>query len=167
MRNITARTLTIAAAVIFLTLGNVAAQKADVTVEFADNNSIAGTWYVNATPDGAPPFRGLITFSEGGGMIASAQGDNLTTFNSLATPGHGAWTRTGNREYLFTFVQILYNGSGEYDGEVRIRHNAVMNKAGTQWNGSLTLEVFSPDGELVFVGTGSGSATRIVPLPLL
>ena len=139
----------------------------DSSARFNNKNSIAGTWYVNATPDGPPPFKGLITFTEGGGMIASAQGDNLPAFNSLATPGHGAWTRTANREYLFTFVQLLYDGEGSYEGEIRIRHTATMNNAGTQWSGNLTLEVFSPDGDLVFVGTGSASATRIVPLPLL
>jgi hypothetical protein len=136
-------------------------------IEMAANVTIAGTWYVHATPNGGPPFRGLITFSEGGGMIASAQGDNLPAFNSLATPGHGAWTRTGNRVFLFTFVQILYGPDGEYEGEIRVRHNATMNRAGTTWNGNLTLEVFDPTGELVHTGTGSGTATRIVPMPLL
>jgi hypothetical protein len=178
MKNNIQNFLSVVAAVMIFTVTVTLGQKDDqmpdidldkgtVMSEANDNNSIAGTWYVLATPDGPPPFRGLITFSEGGGMIASAQGDNLTTFNSLATPGHGAWTRTGNREFLFTFIQILYNGEGEYDGEIRIRHNAVMNKAGTHWNGFLTLEVFNPAGDLVFTGTGSGTATRIVPLPLL
>ena len=142
-------------------------QEPPIPVRSADNNSIAGSWQVKSTPDGAPSFRGLITFSEGGGMIASAQGDNLINAGSLATPGHGAWSRTGNREFLFTFIQVLYNADGEYDGMIRIRHTATMNKSGNTWAGQLTLEVFDPGDNLVFTGTGSGTATRIVPLPLL
>jgi hypothetical protein len=132
-----------------------------------DQNSITGSWEVNAIPDGGPGFRGLITFSEGGGMIASAQGDNLLNQGSLATPGHGSWVRTGNRAFLFTFVQILYDANGAYDGKIRVRHTATLNTSGSAWSGQLTLEVFDPGDNLVFTGTGGGTATRIVPLPLL
>ncbi len=154
-------------AVLVLSASSLFAQEKARTAAAANQNSLAGSWSVNATPDGGPPFRGLITFSEGGGMIASAQGDNLLNQGSLATPGHGAWTRTKGHEYLFTFVQILYNADGVYDGKIRVRHTANLNKGGDTWSGQLTLEVFDPTDQLVFVGTGSGTATRIVPMPLL
>jgi hypothetical protein len=167
MKSSARRIVSILIAAFLLSVSGAFAQSLLPPVAVPANNSITGSWQVNSTPDGAPPFRGLITFSEGGGMIASAQGDNLINAGSLATPGHGAWSRTGNREFLFTFVQILYNADGEHDGMIRIRHTATMNKSGNAWTGQLTLEVFDPGDNLVFTGTGSGTATRIVPLPLL
>jgi hypothetical protein len=153
-------------ALVIFTVGSTFAQQR-ATDASAANNSIAGSWSVHSIPAAAAPFRGLITFSEGGGMIASAQGDNLITAGSLGTPGHGSWTRTGNREFLFTFIQILYNAAGDYDGKIRVRHTASMNRDGTDWTGQLTLEVFDPSDVIVFTSTGSTTATRIVPLPLL
>ncbi len=142
-------------------------EKEVVVSEFSSNNSIAGSWFVNSTPNGGTPFRGMITFGEGGGLIASAQGDLLLNIDSLATAGHGAWERTGNREFLFTFRQILYRPDGTYDGGVKVRHNAKMNAAGTSWTGQLTVEIYNADDVVVFTGTGSGIATRIQAEPLL
>lgn len=127
------------------------------------SNSIVGSWYVSSTPDGGPPpFKGMISFSEGGAMIASAQGDILQNAGSLATAGHGAWARTGNREFVFTFRQILYNADGDYDGGVVIRHNSILTKDGKSWEGRLTVEFYNSSDELVFTGTGGSTATRIV-----
>lgn len=160
------KTFPVIIAIVIFSISNTFAQQLAPEAS-AVNNSIAGSWSVDAIPAAASPFRGLMTFSEGGGIIASAQGDNLINAGSLATAGHGAWTRTGNREFLFTFIQILYNAAGEYDGKIRVRHTAVMNRQGTEWTGQLTLEVFDPTDVVVFTSTGSGTATRIVPLPLL
>jgi len=140
---------------------------APTTQEFVDNGSIVGSWYVSSSSPDRPPFKGMITFAEGGGMIASAQGDILLNINSLATAGHGAWVRTGNRTFLFTFRQIFYKPDGSYDGGIRVRHTATMKRNGLAWTGELTVEFFDVNDNIVSVGTGSGTATRITPLPLL
>ena len=151
-----------------LALGGIAQNRKDAAASFTANkapeaasNSIVGTWYVDATPDGAPPFKGMITFSEGGVMIASAQGDILQNAGSLATAGHGAWLRTANREFIFTFRQILYNADGDYDGGVKVRHDAILSRDGNTWTGRLTVEYFDANDVLVFTGTGNGTARRI------
>lgn len=146
---------------------NVKGEKEPIVTDFAVNNSIAGSWYVSSTPNGGVPFKGMITFSDGGGLIASAQGDNLVDIGSLATAGHGTWERTGNREFLFTFRQILYRPDGSYDGGVKVRHTAMMDRRGMEWTGQLTVEIFNANDEVVFSGTGSGTAIRIVAEPLL
>ncbi|MBA2378345.1 MAG: hypothetical protein H0V76_02075 [Blastocatellia bacterium] len=176
MKTPTLRTLTAAIVLIVIASMAISAQSRKSTdqkpdgrasVEFNDRNSLLGSWYVSATPADAPPFRGLITFMEGGGMIASAQGDNLLNIGSLATAGHGAWVRTANREVLFTFRQIFYTADGSYDGGNLVRHTAVMDKSGMSWTGELTVEFFNSDDEVVFSSTGTVTATRIVPLPLM
>lgn len=144
--------------------------------EFVDSNSIAGSWNVVATvpaPGGTRDFRALITFSEGGGMIASAEGDLLQFGNDLspATAGHGAWARTGNREFLMTFRQIFYSidamGNSSYAGGNKVRHTAIMNRFGTAWSGRMTVEFFDENGQVIATGTGTATATRIVVEPLM
>lgn len=146
--------------------------RASVPAELAGANSIAGSWYVEATPDGAPPFRGMITFSDGGGVIASAQGDIIQFGDEIspATAGHGEWIRTGSREFLFTFRQIFYvfddAGNNTFVGGNKVRHTARLNKAGTAWTGEMTVEFLDHNDNVVFTGSGSGTATRITVEPL-
>lgn len=128
--------------------------------------AITGTWNVNATSSAVPPFRALITFMDGGGMIASAQGDILLGIDSAATAGHGAWVRTGGRSFLFTFRQIFYTAAGGYDGGILVRHTANLAASGQSWTGNMTFEIFNADDVVVFAGSGNSTATRLVPLPL-
>lgn len=132
---------------------------------FGQSDRIEGSWVVIVTPNGAPPFRGLITFDTGGGLIASAQGDILLNpppgVPPVATAGHGAWKRTGNRRYAFTFRQILYGSDGSYQGEAKSRHKITLNASGNQWSGQLQFEIFDADGNVVFSGSGTEQATRI------
>ena len=125
-------------------------------------NSIVGAWFVDSTPDGPPPFKGMINFGAGGTVIASAQGDILQNAGSLATAGHGTWARTGSREFVFSFRQILYNADGDYDGLVAVRHNATLSKDGNSWEGRLTVQIYGANDELLINGTGRGTARRIV-----
>ncbi|HMO81286.1 MAG TPA: hypothetical protein PKD24_10885 [Pyrinomonadaceae bacterium] len=136
------------------------------TSEFNFRNSLAGTWDIAVTSSGAPPFRAMITFMESGGLIASSQGDILLNINSVATPGHGAWVRTGNRAFLFTFRQIFYGADGSYEGGILVRHTANMTANGQNWTGDMTFEIYNENDVVVFAGTGSGTATRLNPLPL-
>ena len=128
-------------------------------------NQIVGSWLVTFTPDGAPvPFRGLITFTQGGGVIASAQGDVLLDappgVPPVATAGHGAWVQTG-RNIRFTFRQIFYNADGTYAGGAKISHKARLNGGATTWVGSLSVEYYDADDNVVFSGKGTETAVRI------
>lgn len=143
------------------------------SIEGRDNNNITGSWYVAASSDHGPSFKALITFSDGGGMIASAQGDIIKFGGELspATAGHGTWVRTGNREFLFTFRQIFYSiddaGNSTYAGGNKVRHTARMNRAGTEWTGQMTVEFFDENDNVIFTGSGASTGRRIVAQPLL
>ncbi|MDQ3747507.1 MAG: hypothetical protein M3367_00620 [Acidobacteriota bacterium] len=103
-------------------------------------------------------------------MIASAQGDILLNpppgVPPVATAGHGAWEKTGNRRYAFTFLQILYDADGNYQGEAKIRHSITLNQRGNSWSGQLQVEIFDADGNVVFTGSATEQATRIEVEPL-
>ena len=140
------------------------------TLNFQQSDRLEGSWLVTVTSNGAPPFKGLITFNNGGGLIASAQGDILLNpppgVPPVATAGHGVWEKTGSRRYAFTFRQILYGSDGSYQGEAKIRHKITLNTPGNRWSGQLQVEYFDADGNVVFSGSGTEQATRIEVEPL-
>jgi hypothetical protein len=139
--------------------------------DFQQSDRLEGSWRVTVTPPGgAPSFRGLITFNKDGGLVASAQGDVLLNappgVPPVATAGHGAWEKIGSRRYAFTFLQILYDADGNYQGEAKIRHSITLDHRGNSWSGQLQVEIFDADGNVVFTGSATEQATRIVVEPL-
>ncbi len=139
--------------------------------ELGPNDGLAGSWYVTLNSVTNPvPFRAMLTFSEGGGVIGSAQGDILLSpppgVPPLATAAHGGWVRTANREYLFTFRQIYYNGDGTYAGGAKVRNAATVSKNGNEMTGDLVVQYYDATDVVVFTGTGTFTATRIGAEPL-
>jgi len=135
------------------------------------NDALVGSWYVTLNSVTSPaPFKAMITFSEGGGVVGSAQGDILLTappgVPPLATAVHGAWERTANREYLFTFRQIFYNGDGSYAGGAKIRNAVTLDRTGNEMSGNLIVRYYDSNDEVVFTGTGTFTAVRIVAEPM-
>ena len=131
------------------------------------SQAVVGSWYLTVTSDTFPvPFRGMVTFCEGGGVVASAQGDVLLQappgVPPVATAAHGAWLRTSNREFLFTFRQIFYNADGSYAGGAKIRNAAMLDAFGNNMSGQLIVQYYNAGDQVVFTGTGSFTASRIV-----
>jgi hypothetical protein len=168
--------LILAACVMFvIQIGLACGQTAQTAPAFSVNSpavgeseSIVGSWYLTIISETAPgPFKGEITFSEGGGLVASGQGDVLLDpppgVPAIATPGHGAWTRTANNNYLFTFRQVFYNGDGSYAGGAKIRNSAIVSKNGNSMSGQLAVDYYNENDEVVFTGKGTFTAVRIVP----
>lgn len=143
--------------------------KEGVSVESAIGSSqaIVGSWQVTVTSETFPvPFRGLITLNEGGGVIASAQGDVLLQppagVPPVATAAHGAWTRISNRGFLFTFRQIFYTADGTYAGGAKIRNAVTLDAFGNSMAGHLIVQYYDANDQLVFTGAGTFTGTRIV-----
>ncbi len=131
------------------------------------SQAIVGSWYLTVTSETFPvPFKGMVTMSEGGGVVASAQGDVLLQppagVPPVATAAHGAWARSSNREFLFTFRQIFYTADGTYAGAAKIRNAATLDAAGNSISGQLVVQFYDANDEVVFTGTGSFTGTRIV-----
>ena len=143
---------------------------ADATIT-TSSQAIVGSWNITVTSETFPvPFRGMVSFSEGGAVVASAQGDILLQappgVPPIATAAHGAWLRTSNREYLFTFRQIFYNLDGSYAGGAKIRNAATLDAFSNNMSGQLIVNYYDANDEVVFTGSGTFTGTRIVAEPL-
>ena len=128
-------------------------------------HSIEGAWIgpTDAGP-GFPPFNAAYMFARGGGMVTSSSID--LSPRSLSTPGYGAWKRTGERDFLFTFNAFVFDAQGNPSGTVKARATAVLNQSGNAWSGKFKFDVIAPNGAIVFSGGGTHTATRIKPEPL-
>ena len=148
------------------------AENAAAQSEASANKALVGAWYYTVLLGTEPPssFKGMITFSKGGGLVASAQGDILLNpppgVPPGATSGHGSWVRTANGEYLYTFRQILYNGDGSYAGVGKIRNVATLSDSGNELSGHLILDYYDSSDQLVFTMASTFTATRIVVEPM-
>lgn len=129
-----------------------------------DGGQITGSWKMVVTSDTFPvPFRTLITFDAGGGVIGSAQGDILLSPPPGVPPGataaHGAWRRTGDKKVQFTLHQIFYNADGGYAGGAKIQN--VGKLSGGSMVGTFVVRYYDANDQEVFVGQGSFTASRI------
>jgi hypothetical protein len=62
--------------------------------------SFAGSWFVEITPDpgGPPPFTNLATVHWAGTIVTS---------DPILGGGHGAWNRTGKRDFEIRFLVLV------------------------------------------------------------
>ncbi len=127
------------------------------------SHGITGSWegVVTAAPGGPPPFRVVMTFTGVGGFIGSGDGDN-----SVGSPQYGVWERTGRRRFALTFRQLFSNPDASSNGSVKVRQTIILSKSGNEWRGPFKVDIFAPDGTLVFSGDGTAQATRIRSEPL-
>ena len=128
--------------------------------------SPTGSWIgvVTNTQGGPPPFRVLMNFTADGGFTGSGDGDN-----SVGSPQYGVWERIGgrnSRKFAVTFLQLFYAPDSSSRGSAKIRQTVILNSSGTEWQGPFKVEIFAPDGTLVFSGGGTATATRIRSEPL-
>lgn len=134
------------------------------------SGAVVGSWMLSVSSGGPQPFKALVTFTEGGGVVASAQGDILLSpppgVPPVATAAHGAWVRTANYEYLFTFRQIFYNADGSNAGGAKIRNSAVVNRIGNEMTGQLSVFYYDASGNEVFAGAGTFTGERIEAEPM-
>lgn len=85
------------------------------TAALAKNTSAAqgpeGSWLVNATITSAHPpvkFQALFTYDAGGGFVQTAQND-FSIPTGLRSSAHGAWVKTGEETFAWTFVKFLFD----------------------------------------------------------
>jgi hypothetical protein len=117
---------------------------AQVTIRNCQNNAAIRT------------FASIGTFMSGGTMLDSTSGIP----QALKTPGHGVWSHTGGREYKFSFKSFSFDAGGNFTGWTIIRHFALLNSIGTGYESFGTAEVYAPNGNLLFTGCSTTTATR-------
>ncbi len=147
-------------------------QADEISIENDFDNAAAptGSWMgvVTNTQGGPPPFRVLMNFTKDGGFTGSGDGDVGPT--QSGSPQYGVWERVGgknSRRFAVTFLQIYStNGSGASQGMAKIRQTVILSRSGDTWQGPFKVEIFAPNGTLVFSGAGTATATRIQSEPI-
>jgi hypothetical protein len=119
---------------------------------------VTGSWTLELRPSpggGLPPkLVGLITFDEGGGCVE-------TIILPPVTPAHGAWLRTGRREFTFSIVHHLVDPAGNFVGTVKATSHATFideDHFQAVFDGTL----FDPAGNALAPLSGTERGTRIV-----
>lgn len=141
-----------------------------------DGHRLTGSWFGTATATSVPlpPLKDLITFTSDGNVI---EAHRLFLKDSplgplLATPGHGAWAKTGTNEFAATLL-IIYEGaethataSGEVLAIEKVRFKLRLGPEPNRLSGTLIDEIRDTSGNVIFVGPGTFEATRIAVEPL-
>jgi hypothetical protein len=123
---------------------------------------LEGTWNVQVTirncQTGAEirTFASLTTFMFGGTTLDSTSGIP----QALKTPGQGVWSHLNGNTYRFSFKSFSFDAGGNFTGSTKIIHEAVLDSNGTEYSSAGTAEVYDPNGNLIFTGCSTTTATR-------
>ena len=134
---------------------------------FDNSDNPTGSWMgvVTTAPGGPPPFRVLMNFTADGGFVGTGDGDNFVG----GSPQHGVWERIGgrnSRRFAVTFFQLFYAPDSSPTGLHKIRQTVILSRSGDTWQGPGKVDIFAPNGTLVFSGTATATARRIQSEPL-
>jgi hypothetical protein len=163
----------------------------------AANDNIAGMWIVTVTvktPPGAPAFvfTDLIAFNSGGTLTTVSSTFNAHTSENALLPttalqvdtsdGYGAWRSQGDDsgQFALTFSRFLFAGAntssaygpfilGQYIGINTVEAVGTLqtSESGDSLVGSFTNQFVNLNGQIVFAGSGTFSATRFKIKPLV
>ena len=123
---------------------------------------LEGTWDVQVTirscQTGAEirTFASLTTFMFGGTTLDSTSGIP----QALKTPGQGVWSHVSGNTYRFSFKSFSFDPAGNFTGSTKITHEAALDSNGTEYSSAGTAEVYDPNGNLMFTGCSTTTATR-------
>jgi len=100
-----------------------------------------GTWTANVTPNGAPPFKVVVSFHNYG---------TLTNMEADGRPGIGTWQKIGGNTYAFTMLEYWQAGGVSY--QAKVNSTFKLSKDGEQYYGPSTVEVRDQAGNVIFAG---------------
>ncbi len=124
---------------------------------------VEGSWFVTVTParPGQAPFQGLWSFARGGVLLLTHTVDRLAPGGGSASPEHGAWVETGERDFGTTSRQLLFDQKGNFQGTLRVRAVGALNEASDAFSGSARVDGFDPSGRLRFSTNSTFGGTRM------
>jgi hypothetical protein len=118
---------------------------------------VLGTWLVDVQPTGDEPFQATLTFSPGGGLIETES----------TSPGtaQGSWVDRGGGRLAFTLQRFEFDEEGQPAGHVVVR-GELNPVGGGRLSGPFAVDVFDPEGNIIFSGTGTATARPFEVQPL-
>jgi hypothetical protein len=151
--------LVISALTFGLAFGQDASRQGGVT---GGGGRLEGTWDAQvtirncATGAAINTFASIGTFMQGGTSIGSTAGMP----QSLRTPEHGVWSHLSGNTYFFKFKTFTFNAAGNSTGWTIVQHYANLDHGGDTYTSAGTAEFYAPNGNLLFTGCSSTTATR-------
>ncbi|MDQ3748574.1 MAG: hypothetical protein M3367_06075 [Acidobacteriota bacterium] len=145
-----------------LAFGLVFAQNESKSESRSGSDRLIGTWDAQVTirncQTGAAirTFASIGTFMSGGTMLDSTSG----VPQALKTPGHGVWSHISGNTYRFKFKSFSFDASGNFTGWTIINHEANLDRRADEYESAGTAEVYAPNGNLLFTGCSTTTATR-------
>lgn len=125
--------------------------------------SLEGSWIIDVTvADTGERVVGLFTYTSDGGMVST------NTTHPRWGPAHGAWARTGDREFAIMFQRLRFDGEGTFVGTHKVRGTITLNEALDEYTLAPSLsELFDVEGNLVSSRPQTGQAKRmkVEPMP--
>jgi hypothetical protein len=129
---------------------------------FPPVRTVVGTWafYANFPGVPVPVYIGTATFKPNG----SLSGLPLDQHTGATV---GEWTRTGPRDFAFTFVADTFDSEGKYANTHRVRGTITVDDYGLGASGKAMLEILDQSGQVIVTAPqNTFVGTRIVVLPL-
>jgi len=131
-----------------------------------DKNKIEGTWRAIGT-FGFGEDVALFTFGAGKNANSgiTVHSDNFFFVPSPSClPAHGVWRKGGDKTFIGTDEGFCFDSTSNFDpaGKIKFRYSVTLNKAGTEFNGNLTVEGYDTFDNLVFSDTATLHGTRMV-----
>jgi hypothetical protein len=103
-----------------------------------------------------PVFPAIITYDKGGTM----QETDLGGPGLVRLPGHGVWKRENGRQNSAAFRFLNFNLDRSFAGTNVIRSAITLSTSGNEYTSTDTLEVLDANGNVIFRGCATQTATR-------
>ncbi len=134
----------------------------------AAGQGFVGAWRLaTTTPFGAS--QSLITLSADGTVAFSdrpSQSGGAGFPVTIISAAHGVWEQTGPDTAAATFVEFVTDAEGNFVAIVTDSIELTLGADGDSWSGQFSSTTTDPSGTVLFVGGGTGQATRITVQPL-
>jgi hypothetical protein len=129
--------------------------------EKSKSKELLGSWSVSITEGSGTPdlpswYKAYVTFTPGGGLIATITDANIKT-------GHGTWAQVGKHSFAITIFLPQFNPDGSFAGTLKARATLHVNKKSQTFDSDdYRFDFFDPDGNPTgFAGTGTAHGVRI------
>jgi hypothetical protein len=120
--------------------------------------AVVGSWFALVNPPSGP-VGALITFNADGTLTQTSTVPD-------SGPGHGAWQRVDDRQYLFIIRWFTFGPDGTANGSGKSRARIQVNEDRTAYSGQAHVERLDLAGAVVEERDAPAQAMRIVVEPL-
>jgi hypothetical protein len=126
----------------------------------AQGQGLEGSWMLATTFADGRQTRGLATYDSNGSYVFS-------TSNFFLSNGHGAWVRTGDRQFATTWVALRFDQTGAVIGTQRVRGQLTLGDTADSFSTRGQVELLDREGNIVGSdsNTSQGTRIRVEPLP--